>query len=366
MLADEDLGKNILLIKGAPMSMSGYNVTYTGDTIIDNNRTFSLDFSRLDEKGKEKEKFTLKPNVVYERDFSKVAASNPSTLRGLVKDIYVHIASLPPEEINQEQAKAKEDSLKFETYWVNAEDTVFTKRAYIKAGQLNFNPQHKDYKPEPGDIALGVNLEVGNMKDDTIYHASPMVVLRNEVLMNFGAQINDLSIKIELHPDVFKPLFERDAEATRKIVLKQGEKFSINGREFTFEKFKMGDKKEEKLAVFGELMDAEGKLAGEPKFEIIGNSSRSDKVFLPTANALIAMTKIDPQEETATFEYNSFKGLGQKIPLRVSENSTRSDYIVLEAVKFPGINFFWLGSLMMMAGLGWSILPKLRKKGGNA
>ncbi|QLH29630.1 MAG: hypothetical protein HWD63_09720 [Candidatus Parvibacillus calidus] len=63
---------------------------------------------------------------------------------------------------------------------------------------------------------------------------------------------------------------------------------------------------------------------------------------MPSANALIAMTKIDPQEETATFEYNTFKGLGQKIPLRVSENSTRSDYIVLEAVKFPGINFFWL------------------------
>lgn len=365
MLADEDLGKNILLIKGAPMTMSGYNVTYSRDTIIDNNRTFTLDFTRLDNNGKEKEKFSLNPNVVYERDFSKVAASNPSTLRGFFKDIYVHIASLPPEEIDREQAKAKEDSLKFETYWVSAVDTVFTKRAYIKAGQLNFNPQHREYKPEPGDIAIGVNLEVGNMKDDSIYKASPMVVLRDEVLMNFGAQINDLSTKIELHPDVFKPLFERNPEATRKIVLKQGQKFSINDREFTFEKFKMSDKKEDKIAVFGELIDTEGKLVAEPKFEIIGNSSRSEKVFMPSANALIAMTKIDPQEETATFEYNTFKGLGQKIPLRVSENSTRSDYIVLEAVKFPGINFFWLGSMMMMAGLAWSILPKYRKKGRN-
>ena len=78
------------------------------------------------------------------------------------------------------------------------------------------------------------------------------------------------------------------------------------------------------------------------------------------------MTKINPDTETASFEYNIVKGLNSNIPLKVAENSTRSDYIVLEAVEFPGINFFWFGSLMMMVGLGWSILPKLRKKNGRS
>jgi cytochrome c-type biogenesis protein CcmF len=36
-----------------------------------------------------------------------------------------------------------------------------------------------------------------------------------------------------------------------------------------------------------------------------------------------------------------------------------SNYIVLEAMEFPGINVFWLGSLLMMFGLGFSIWNRL-------
>jgi cytochrome c-type biogenesis protein CcmF len=366
MIADEDLGKNVLLIRDAPMVMSGYEVTYHGDTILQNNRTFNLSFDKLNAKGEKVEHFDLKPNVVYERDFSKVAASNPSTLRTLKKDIYVHIASLPPEEINAEQAKEKEDSLKFNTYTVNSNDTVFAKKIFIKAGKVHFDSQNKNYKPEQGDIAISVDLEVGNMKDDTIFKVSPMVVLRKELLLNFGTQINDLSTKIELHPDIFKPLFEKGTTNTHQISLKQGEEFEIEGKKLFFKQFKMLDNDPKKIIVNGIITDSEGKIVGTPAFEIVGNSSRSDKVYLSDVNALIAMTKINPDTETASFEYNIVKGLNSNIPLKVAENSTRSDYIVLEAVEFPGINFFWLGSLMMMVGLGWSILPKLRKKNGRS
>jgi cytochrome c-type biogenesis protein CcmF len=39
------------------------------------------------------------------------------------------------------------------------------------------------------------------------------------------------------------------------------------------------------------------------------------------------------------------------IPLEIAEDAARSDYIVLEAIIFPGINLVWLGSLMMLLGL---------------
>ncbi|MCO6460088.1 MAG: cytochrome c biogenesis protein CcsA [Saprospiraceae bacterium] len=362
MIADEDLGRNVLLIKDAPMTMSGYEVTYHGDTIFDNNRTFNLSFVKLDKNGQKTEHFNLRPNVVYERDFSKVAASNPSTLRTLTKDIYVHIASLPPEEINAEQAKEKEDSLKFENYTVNSHDTVFARKIFIKAGDIHLDPKNKNYTPEPGDIAISVDLEVGNMKDDTLYKVQPMIVLRKELLLNYGAQINDLSTKIELHPDIFKPLFDKSNVNTHSLTLKPGEHFEIGGKKMIFKQFKMADKDPKKIIVSGVLTDETGKIIGNPSFEIIGNSSRSDKVYLADANALIAMIRINPDTETASFEYNVINGLNKNIPLKVAENSTRSDYIVLEAVEFPGINFFWLGSLMMMVGLGWSILPKLKSK----
>ena len=39
------------------------------------------------------------------------------------------------------------------------------------------------------------------------------------------------------------------------------------------------------------------------------------------------------------------------VPVELATNSLRSDYIVLEAIEFPGINLFWAGSVFMMIGL---------------
>jgi len=46
----------------------------------------------------------------------------------------------------------------------------------------------------------------------------------------------------------------------------------------------------------------------------------------------------------------------------MAANSYRDDYIVLEAIVFPGINFFWLGTIMMMAGLFIGMFRSIRDK----
>ncbi|MFT5802666.1 MAG: cytochrome c-type biogenesis protein CcmF, partial [Nonlabens sp.] len=40
----------------------------------------------------------------------------------------------------------------------------------------------------------------------------------------------------------------------------------------------------------------------------------------------------------------------------------RSDFIVLEAILFPGINLFWLGSLMLLVGLAISMIYRIKHK----
>jgi cytochrome c-type biogenesis protein CcmF len=49
-------------------------------------------------------------------------------------------------------------------------------------------------------------------------------------------------------------------------------------------------------------------------------------------------------------------------PVEIATDSLRYDYIVLEAKVFPGINLFWLGSTMMMLGLGLGLWPKLKSR----
>ena len=50
----------------------------------------------------------------------------------------------------------------------------------------------------------------------------------------------------------------------------------------------------------------------------------------------------------------------QELPVSIAENVGRSDYIVLQAIEFPGINYFWAGTILMMFGLTMSMVYRLR------
>ena len=49
-------------------------------------------------------------------------------------------------------------------------------------------------------------------------------------------------------------------------------------------------------------------------------------------------------------------------PLAIANEVPRSDFIVLEAILFPGINLFWLGSLMLLGGLAISMVYRMRDR----
>lgn len=71
------------------------------------------------------------------------------------------------------------------------------------------------------------------------------------------------------------------------------------------------------------------------------------------------LENIDPKTETLTIAVAKATDTQQQIPLEIAENAPRSDYIVLEAIIFPGINLVWLGSIMMLFGLGLSMWRRL-------
>jgi cytochrome c-type biogenesis protein CcmF len=45
--------------------------------------------------------------------------------------------------------------------------------------------------------------------------------------------------------------------------------------------------------------------------------------------------------------------------LDIARKSYRTDYIVLEAIIFPGINLFWIGSILIMIGLSVAMVNRL-------
>jgi cytochrome c-type biogenesis protein CcmF len=71
---------------------------------------------------------------------------------------------------------------------------------------------------------------------------------------------------------------------------------------------------------------------------------------------------LDPKTEKAEISYAYAPKKNEAISIDLSTEALRSDYIVLEAIEFPGINLFWGGSSLMMLGLLLGMILKLTKK----
>ena len=137
--------------------------------------------------------------------------------------------------------------------------------------QLIPNPQHPDYQPQEGDIAIGAILQV-TTPEGTQYQARPIYLIRG----NQGLGIQDMVAEIGLN-------------------------------------------------------------AGFARF--------------------------DPNTETGQFYIaQSVPPSDFDVPVEVATDSLRSDYIVLEAIEFPGINYFWIGTTLMMIGLTISMAHRISQK----
>ncbi|MEO1516176.1 MAG: cytochrome c biogenesis protein CcsA [Bacteroidota bacterium] len=369
----EDYQKNIVLLKGVPMLMSGYEVTYVGDTVDMYTREFLINYKKKDPSGTVVEEFNLSPNILYDKSFSKVAASNPSTKRYFNKDIFTHISSLPRAEIDPEFAKELEDSMKYETYNLNIGDTLFTTKAYAILESINRQPVHPDYVAEEGDVSVGVRLNFHKLGQDTSWMAEPVLVLRNNLLFYYPSQLNDLSLRVRLPEEVLDFVFKEDKLLSyQEYKLKRGESFRYNGHEFRFVNFNTETSHPEYTPQDGDIAvgavleiqpyESEETILSEPVYLIRSARQFDFKDIIPEHGIYVRFTGIDPKTEQVTLQIAQSENKGWTVPVEIAEGSRRADYIVMEAIVFPGINFFWVGSIMMMIGLFVSMFHRMQSK----
>jgi cytochrome c-type biogenesis protein CcmF len=378
--------KNILLFKDAPMEMNGYLVTYLTDTLDGLNRTFTVNFQRKDKQGKTVETFDLYPNILYDKSYTKIAASNPSTEHYWHKDIFVHIPSLPEVEQNFELKKQKEDSLKYKpvtlalgqvTPFADAlkmgnQDSISNFNYQITMESVDLQPKHKDYNPEAGDKAFGVKLKVQRNDDDRIFFVEPVIVLREQLVYTYSSQIDPLSAKIRLNQEAIPQVFSFEQELNyQTLELGVGANKKWNDLNVTFNGFDRQPKHPDLQLQNGDLAvgakldirTGDGKTyQAEPVFLIRDGQPGNLKVEVPELGLHLRFALLSPKTESIQLLLAKSTPKGQNITVEVASDSLRSDYIVLEAILFPGINLFWAGSLLMMIGLAFSMFQRLRSK----
>ena len=103
-------------------------------------------------------------------------------------------------------------------------------------------------------------------------------------------------------------------------------------------------------------------FTAKPVYLIRGNQPFNLKDEVSSENLHVRVGAINPQQEIVQISIAKAQPKAQTLVLDVAENATRTDWMVLEAIVFPGINFFWIGTLLMLVGLLMSMIRRLKDK----
>jgi len=369
LLKDKDLADAVKLIKDEPFFVNDYWLTYESDTIEGNTRTFKIKFEKEDKEKGRVDPFYVYPNVLFSNDLTKVASSNPDAKHYVGKDIFTSVASLPEVQLDVELAKAAEDSLEYVTHTLNIGDTIFTRSHYGLIQDINFDPQHPDYLSHTNDIGMEVVINFRSLDGKYDELVRTAIGVRENLLYLYPHQLNELGVKVRLDEKAFDNYFSTEDELEYEFFsVKQGDTFVYAGETYQLNGFdkeivnKNYIPKENDIAIQAQLVrTSDGKVL-KPIYIIRDTKPSNIKDYEISSGVHSRIIKIDPVNEQFSFTMAKDKRETSDIVLDVAENVGRTDFIVLEALMFPFISLFWLGTCLCLFGFFFGLYHRRREK----
>ena len=354
--------KYIQLIKNQPIIVKDYVVSYEKDTLIGKARFYDIKFKQMAGKGNElifSDSFLTRPNAVYANDFSKIAAFNPDTRHYWNKDIFTCVVSLPPSIADSEQAAMMEDSIKYSTHELVVGQMLQLKNGHLTITDIHYRPQHPEYQDHHHDVGFEIAYTAVD-KSGKKYDGLAAIGLDGSILYKYAGKVENLGMRIRPGEKLMDQLLTTEDQLEYSTIkLRQNEEAEYNGMHFSIKGF---DKKTDSLRYKSEAGDIA--ISGlvdisynnhtyqtTPIFVIRDSAPMSIKDYVPELGLHVRLSAIDPQTGIFEMKMARDKRTEKSIPVEIAMDVPRSDYIVLEAKIFPGINLYWAGSVLMMIGL---------------
>jgi cytochrome c-type biogenesis protein CcmF len=383
-------GENAFLIKGMPMYMNGYWVTYHTDTLVGLTRKYAVEFLKLGEKGDTLEHFTTHPNILYDRKMTKVATANPNTKRYLDRDVFTYVAGLPPEKQDVANVEKIDSMLEYKTYFVRSGDSIQVGEYSLRVDSVMLGTHHDGYEAQENDLVVSANIAVRENKEGKAINADtmtaqqngasarnkstqfihPTLFVRKGLLYGLSDQVNDYNLRVRLKASTIDSLLPLDDNLQYEpLVVSQGGSIhwkdlliTMTGidKEIDHPNYKA---EEGDIAIQG-VFEVTGKNGitheARPLYFIRDGRGLNMKAYIPDLAFHIRIETIDPKKEE--FHLAVAKSMEDpKVAIEVAEKAPRNDYIVLEAILFPGINLFWAGSLIMLFGIFLGFYKRVRQ-----
>ncbi len=366
ILEKEQLKKNILLMRNETMLMNDYEVKYNRDSMFQHSRTFTVDYTQRDKNQKIINQFSLIPNILYDRGFSKIAATNPSTKHYWNKDIFTHIAALPPAEMDAKVAKEIEDTLHYKNFDLAVGDTFETRNFKMLINEVIDLQKVSGFELKDKDFGIGAKMTFVDLNTDKKYNVEPKVVVKDGVVYSIADNINTLSLKLKIDNDFLIALENgaRKSTSTDKK-MKINESVKVNNHTYKITSINKIDKHPQMvqgdLGVLVDVKDESGNIY-KPGIIIRENSIIPMTPISLDEKTNIIMASIDPKDESFLIKFADKINKSAKLPVSIADNAPPTNFIVLEAIEFPGINYFWIGCSLMMFGLTLAMFVRMKSK----
>lgn len=187
--SEEKTGENLTLVKGLPMKMGKYDVTYVGDSAHPKKQQwyYSIHFkSRIDS-----EEFTLRPNAFVNYKGNEGLMANPDSRHYWDHDVFTYISALPNPEKNQDTASFRSNPVKIG-------DSIYYSKGYMILEKLST----KDNMPfegfQPGDKATVASIKVFSF-NKTSYNSEPLLINQRGSLMALPDTVMSESLIIRIN-----------------------------------------------------------------------------------------------------------------------------------------------------------------------
>jgi cytochrome c-type biogenesis protein CcmF len=334
-------------------------------------RRYAVDFVKVNEKGDTLERFTTHPNILYDRQMTKVATANPNTKRYLDRDIFTYVAGLPPEQQDRANLRKVDSLLNYTPYFLTLGDTVDSGPYHLRLDSIMLGSNNREYEPEEGDLVISGIVSVFDSTWSGAQRIYPTLIVRKGLIFSLTDQVNDYNLRARLRATSLDSIFPLDDKLTYvPLTVKTNTPATWNDLKITLEGIDKNIDHPDYVAAPGDIAiqavlhieNQKGKsYTARPLFFIRDESPLNLKAFVPDLGLHIKLERIDPEKEEFHL-YLARLSASPKLPVEIAHDVPRNDYIVLEAILFPGINLFWVGSLIMLAGLFIGMYKRLVKK----
>jgi cytochrome c-type biogenesis protein CcmF len=194
--------------------------------------------------------------------------------------------------------------------------------------------------------------------------------LRGQLLISYPAQINEIISKVRLNEQIFNQVFTLEEQLDyQSFTFKKGDQINLNGKSIQFAGFNRQpehpnyEAQEGDIAVSAILsVQGENGQGGtaQPIFFIRDSKPFNIKAEIESMGLHFRFVKIDPASDSVEIMIAESDQALTDIPIEIATDSKRADWIVMAAIEFPGINLFWLGSLLMLVGLAIAMAHRMR------